>query len=343
MAEEYEIALQFEDGITQFIKVAEGELLSDAAYRQKINIPLDCRDGACGTCRAYCESGSYEMDEDGYIEEALTEEEAANRYILACQCQPTSTGIYQIQSTSKVCKISIKNYEAIVSSLEKVSDSTFVLQLTLEESSEKIPFLSGQYVNLGIPETEEVRSYSFSSEPGALTLEFIIRNIPSGSMSQFLLNDVKVGDKMNFTGPYGSFYLRNLDKNTLFFAGGTGIAPFKSMLSTLVTQRNKTPVKLVYGVTNEVDLIGMDYLNEIAKKHDWFEFRTVVVNSNSSEVRQGYVTDHVDKSWLEQGDFDLYLCGPMAMVDAVQLWLKQEEIVPSNFYYERFTPNVTGE
>ena len=49
----HNVALQFEDGVTRFINVAQGETLSDAAYRQKINIPLDCRDGACGTCRHF--------------------------------------------------------------------------------------------------------------------------------------------------------------------------------------------------------------------------------------------------------------------------------------------------
>jgi benzoate/toluate 1,2-dioxygenase reductase subunit len=46
-AMEYSIALQFEDGVTRFISCGDNETLSDAAYRQKINIPLDCRDGAC--------------------------------------------------------------------------------------------------------------------------------------------------------------------------------------------------------------------------------------------------------------------------------------------------------
>ena len=73
----HNIALQFEDGVTRFISVAQNETLSDAAYRQKINIPLDCRDGACGTCRAFCESGTYDMPEENYIEDALTPEEAA--------------------------------------------------------------------------------------------------------------------------------------------------------------------------------------------------------------------------------------------------------------------------
>jgi benzoate/toluate 1,2-dioxygenase reductase component len=71
----YNIALQFEDGVTRVISCDASELICDAAYRAKINIPLDCRDGACGTCKCHCESGSYEMGV--YIEDALTEDEAA--------------------------------------------------------------------------------------------------------------------------------------------------------------------------------------------------------------------------------------------------------------------------
>lgn len=54
----YTIALQFEDGVTRFIGCNPGETVSDAAYRQQINIPLDCRDGACGTCRCHCEAAA---------------------------------------------------------------------------------------------------------------------------------------------------------------------------------------------------------------------------------------------------------------------------------------------
>ena len=70
----YNIALNFEDGVTRFIQSNPGETVADAAYRQGINIPLDCRDGACGTCKSFCESGRY--DGGSYIEDALTDDEA---------------------------------------------------------------------------------------------------------------------------------------------------------------------------------------------------------------------------------------------------------------------------
>ena len=57
----FQIALTFEDGVTRFIEAAGHETVADAAYRQGINIPLDCRDGACGTCKCFAEAGRYAM------------------------------------------------------------------------------------------------------------------------------------------------------------------------------------------------------------------------------------------------------------------------------------------
>ena len=74
-AAQHQVALSFEDGVTRFITCAPDQTVADASYRQRINIPLDCRDGACGTCKSLCESG--EFDGGSYIDDALTEDEAA--------------------------------------------------------------------------------------------------------------------------------------------------------------------------------------------------------------------------------------------------------------------------
>ena len=84
----HHIALQFEDGVTRFIDASPTETVADAAYRQGVNIPLDCRDGACGTCKCFAESGRFTMGE--YIDDALTEEEATEGFVLTCQCRPVS-------------------------------------------------------------------------------------------------------------------------------------------------------------------------------------------------------------------------------------------------------------
>ncbi len=85
----YQIALTFEDGVTRFIEGRDGETVADSSYRSRINIPLDCRDGVCGTCKSFCESGEYELGE--YVpDEAMTEDEEAAGYVLTCQLFPKS-------------------------------------------------------------------------------------------------------------------------------------------------------------------------------------------------------------------------------------------------------------
>ena len=96
------IALNFEDGVTRFIDVRPDELVADAAYRLGLNIPMDCRDGACGTCKCHCESGYYTLGD--YIDDAMTEEEAAKGFVLTCQMKAKSDCIIKIPASSAVCK-----------------------------------------------------------------------------------------------------------------------------------------------------------------------------------------------------------------------------------------------
>ncbi len=335
----HNVALQFEDGVTRFISVAEGEILSDAAYRQKINIPLDCRDGACGTCRAFCETGSFDMPEELYIEDALTPEEAAQGYILACQCKPTSDAVFQIQASSEVCKTEVHEFQGVLSSLNKISDSTIAFDIELDEDQPEINFLAGQYVKVTIPGSSESRSYSFSTKPGESLTGFVVRNVPNGQMSEYLSVKAKVGEKITYTGPYGSFYLRNIVRPTIMFAGGTGIAPFLSMLQVLAEKGSEHPVRLVFGATNDYDLVSLNKLNELQEQFPWFEYRTVVSNPEIEHERKGYVTAHVESEWLNAGDVDIYLCGPVPMVDSVREWLDNQSVNPANFFFERFSAN----
>lgn len=335
----HSVALQFEDGVTRFIEVNDGEVLSDAAYRQKMNIPLDCRDGACGTCRAFYESGTYEMDSDMYIEDALSEEDAQKGFVLACQCYPSSDGVVQILASSAVCKTQIHTFQGTLTDLHKVSDSTICFEIELDASEPDISFLAGQYVNVGIPNTSDTRSYSFSSKPAERKTSFVVRNVPNGQMSSFLSTTAKVGDKMSFTGPFGSFYLRPIIRPTLFLAGGTGIAPFLSMLKVLDDKGSAFPIRMVFGVTNDDDLVGLDVLDAFKAKHDWLDYRTVVASESSAHARKGYVTAHIDDEWLNGGDVDIYLCGPVAMVDAVKGWLDSQHLQAQNFFFEKFSAN----
>lgn len=336
---EHTIALQFEDGVTRFIRCGEHETLSDAAYRQQINIPLDCRDGACGTCRGLCESGAYDLPESSYIEDALTPEEAARGYVLACQTRPRGDCVIRVPASSSACKTGVARFEGAIASVAALSDSTIGFSIDLDDPA-ALSFLPGQYVNVEIPGSGATRAYSFSSPPGAARADFVVRNVPDGRMSGYLAREARSGQRMAFSGPFGSFYLRPQTRPVLFLAGGTGIAPFLSMLDVLGASGSAHPVRMVYGVTHDIDLVATAQLDAATARIAGFEYRTCVADAASQHARKGYVTAHVDPAWLNGGDVDIYLCGPVAMVEAVRGWLAASGIEPAGFHYEKFSASV---
>ena len=149
----YNIALQFEDGVTRIVQCEPDELVCDAAYGAKINIPLDCRDGACGTCKCRCESGEYEMGV--YIEDALTEDEAAQGYVLTCQMRPKSDCVVRVPASAAACKTEVGSHGGRVTEIARDSSTTVSFSL---QADRPLSFLPRQYFNLQVPGSKETRS-----------------------------------------------------------------------------------------------------------------------------------------------------------------------------------------
>ncbi|MFG6178530.1 benzoate 1,2-dioxygenase electron transfer component BenC [Halomonas sp. THAF12] len=333
----YTIALNFEDGVTRFIGCKEGETVLDAAYRQKVNLPMDCSDGVCGTCKGHCEQGAFDLG-DEYLEEALSDEEAAEGQVLTCQMVPSTDCVIQVPVASTLCKTAVGKLEGTVATVEQLSEDSIELAIDLDEGAE-LAFLPGQYIHIDVPGTDAHRSYSFSSRPGAARTTFLIRNVPGGLMSGYLTERCKPGERLGLTGPMGSFYLREITRSVLMLAGGTGLAPFLSMLEQLVEKGCEQPVHLIYGVNKDDHLVKTEVLDAFDEALPNFTYATVVVDEASDHPRKGYVTHHMDAEVLYDGDVDVYLCGPPPMVDAVLKHFDEQGIAPQSFHYEKFTPN----
>ena len=333
----HQIALQFEDGVTRFIDAKATETVADAAYRQGVNLPLDCRDGACGTCKCFAESGRYEMGD--YIDDALSDAEAKNGFVLTCQMRAQSDCVVRVPASSAVCRTQQARFEAAISRVEQLSPSTIALSLR-GEALNKLAFLPGQYVNLQVPGSTATRAYSFSSLPRDGEVSFLIRNVSGGLMSSFLTQLAKAGDAMTLTGPLGSFYLRDIQRPLLLLAGGTGLAPFTAMLEKIAEQGTPHPVHLIYGVTHDADLVEMDKLQAFAARIPQFTFTACVASVDSAWPKKGYVTQHLEPAHLHDGEVDVYLCGPPPMVEAVSQAIRERGLQPVNFFYEKFAASA---
>ena len=335
---QYQVALGFEDGVTRFITCKDDQTVADASYRARINIPLDCRDGACGTCKAFCESG--EFDRGIYIEDALSPDEFEQGYVLPCVMKPKSDLVLKIASTSEVAKTQAATYVSEITELTRLSSSTVSFAVEIPNRDELV-FLPGQYVNIAVPGTDESRSYSFSNAPDEKTLTFLVKLTPGGVMSTYLDERAKVGDQLTFTGPNGSFFLREGEGPALLLAGGTGLAPILSILRKMRSNGSR-PLHLIYGVNTDDDAVELDTLERLANELGSLTWDYCVADQASSAVHKGFVTALIEPEHLYGGDVAVYLCGPPPMVEGVRKHLEDAGVEPVGFYYERFALSGTG-
>ncbi|MCK8614037.1 benzoate 1,2-dioxygenase electron transfer component BenC [Gordonia sp. C13] len=341
----HQVALSFEDGVTRFITCREDQTVADASYRQRINIPLDCRDGACGTCKSFCESGDY--DGGIYIEDALSDDESAQGFALPCCMKPKSDLVLQVPATSDIAKTQASRFTGTVVELERLSESTMRLEIRIENRGE-LAFLPGQYVNIEIPGTDDgsgdpvSRSYSFANGPHEDRLVFLIKLTPGGAMSTYLTDRATRGEPISFTGPHGSFFLREANRPVLLLAGGTGLAPILSMLRKLHADNSGRKVHLIYGVSTDTDLVALDEIEYFAGKLPGFTWDHCVSDPASTAVNKGYVMSLIEPGHLFDGDVAIYLCGPPPMVEAVRKHVAEAGIEPTGFYYEKFALAATS-
>jgi benzoate/toluate 1,2-dioxygenase reductase subunit len=108
------------------------------------------------------------------------------------------------------------------------------------------------------------------------------------------------------------------------------------MLHTLALQGSTRPITLLYGVTRDSDLVKTEALDAFVDQLSGYRWLPVVADEQSACPQRGFVTGHLDDAMLNDGDVDIYLCGPPPMVNAVSGALRERGINPAGFWYEKF-------
>lgn len=335
----HKVAFSFADGKTLFFPVQANEILLDAALRNGISIPLDCREGVCGTCMGRCESGNFTMD---YADdETLSGQDLAQRKMLACQTRVQSDASFYFDFASSICGAAqTTNERGTVLHIQQVSSTTAILHVDASASGRQLDFLPGQYARISVPGTEAKRSYSFANRPNTENrLQFLIRLLPDGMMSNYIRDRCKVGDEIHFEAPLGAFYMRHIEKPVVLVAGGTGLAAFLGMLDEISMNGGcGHPVHLYYGVRQATDLCELERIQFYADSIQDFTFTPVISDTDHEwHGKRGFVPEHFNADAMRHSPFDMYLCGPPPMVESVKTWLVENDIQNAKLYFEKFT------
>jgi propane monooxygenase reductase subunit len=217
------------------IDVDENQTILWAAAEQGIMLMHGCKEGQCAACKSFVLEGE-DIEHDRYSTFALPDYEKEEGYTLLCRAhayEDVTIELLNYDADMIRSGLPIQQATAEVVSKDQVTHDMRHLVLRLISPAE-VKFFPGQYMDISVPGTDQVRSFSMantSSRDGLL--EFVIKVYQDGLFSRFLDRELAVGDRLELTGPFGVFTLRDSDAELVFVGGGAGMAPILSLLRSM--------------------------------------------------------------------------------------------------------------
>jgi ferredoxin-NAD(P)+ reductase (naphthalene dioxygenase ferredoxin-specific) len=295
------------------IEVGRGTIL-ETALAAGIPFPHGCMSGECGTCKCRLAAGA--VSHDGYSPDALSESERRDGIILACRARPRGDIELEWATPRRTAvQLPVRRVRARV--VHKSAAARDVIRLRLEVVAGPLAFAAGQFARLEVG-TLPPRSYSMANRPGAALLEFHIRRVIGGAVSSYIAEELRVGDQVKLEGPFGSAYWDTPRPGPLLLiAGGTGLAPLKSVL-TEALDAGQAPIHVYHGVRDEQDLYDSEELSRLAaQKHIRY---TAVLSAPMAATarRTGMVHSAVAGDFTNLAGFRVFTAGPPPMVEATR-------------------------
>jgi ferredoxin-NADP reductase len=226
-----------------------------------------------------------------------------------------------------------KNYKGVVQQKEEVALKAYSIKIVNSEGG-VFDFLPGQFATLALAANLK-RSYSVASIPGKEYIELIADTWRGGPGSQFF-EKVQIGDSVEFLFPLGHFVFKESDRPAYFFATGTGVVPFMSMIEHELTIKNLTkPITLYSGFRHEEDVFGKGLLEMLDVKYENFIYKLNLTQPKGEFAGSvGRITQYIDT--LPDTNIDAYICGSNQMVLDVKEKLVQKGVPAEQIYHEMF-------
>ncbi len=324
------------------VPAASGASLLTALQAQNIFVPSACGGhGVCGLCRVQLRGSSEPCSAKEKL--LLSETERQAGYRLACQTPVKGNLHVNIPADW----LRVREYKGQVTGKRKLTDAILELTIRLTNPS-RIDFQAGQFIQLRIPPYGTSRrfihrAYSIASPPAAREqIELEIKRVRNGTATTYIFDHLKQGMPVVFNGPYGDFCLRTGARAALCIAGGSGMAPIKSMLFDALDKGNSRRIRYFFGAEKPADLFLLDQMHELEQKLPDFRFIPVLSGATPADQwrgETGLVTEALERRLDPEAgrDSDAYLCGSPAMINACLKILRQKCFPEDRIYYDKFT------
>lgn len=372
------VKIEINDDHNKTIEVPIGGKLLNVLADNQIFLPSACGGGGtCGECKCIIKEGGGDVLPTERSK--LTRGQIKQGYRLSCQV--AVKGDMKLELDPEVFEI--KKWECTVRSNRNVATFIKELILDLPEG-ENVEFRAGGYIQIEAPphtvyykdfdideeyradwdkyklwdlvsKVDEpiVRAYSMANYPeerGMIMLNVRIAtpppnmpNVPPGQMSSYIFN-LKPGDKVTISGPYGEFFARDTDNEMVFIGGGAGMAPMRSHIFDQLKRLNsKRKMSFWYGARSLREAFYIEEFNELQEKHENFSWTLALSEPLPEDNWTGPVGfihqvlyDNYLKNHPAPEDCEYYICGPPMMNAAVIKMLDSLGVEPENILFDDF-------
>jgi phenol/toluene 2-monooxygenase (NADH) P5/A5 len=321
----------------QTIDIREGQTVLDACLRAGVWLPHACCHGLCATCKVQVLEGEFDHGDASNF--ALMDFEREEMKLLACCATAQSDLVIEaeVEEDADAEHLPLDDFLGRVVEARMLTPTIRGLWL---QTDRPLRFQAGQYVMLDVPGVPGARAFSIASAPGDGRIELHIRKVQGGPATTWLHEQVKVGDRLAFSGPFGRFYVRkSAARPVILVAGGSGLSSPKSMLLDLLSQGNEQPIVLLQGARSHEELYFRELFEALAERHAGFSYVPVLSGGEPDgwTGERGFVHEALKRRF--DNDFrghKAYLCGPPPMIEACIATLMQGRLFEADIYTEKF-------
>ena len=201
----------------------------------------------------------------------------------------------------------------------------------------RFAFKAGQYAKLAF-KNQPARDYSMANRPDRDILEFHIRQMRGEGVSTYVAKDLKIDEKVKLQGPFGEACLRDEHEGPILaIAGGSGLAPIKSIVETALVRNPRRPIHLYFGVRQRHDLYLDKHFHALAEADTGLSFVPILSHEPADDrCRRGDPAACVASDHSDLSGFKAYLAGPPAMIEAAVRRLLDMGLSPDDIHADPF-------
>jgi CDP-4-dehydro-6-deoxyglucose reductase len=317
--------------------VPPGVTLLDAAQAAGLNLPHSCRNGRCSSCKVRVLSGSTRPLQTAAV---LTPHERAAGWALTCTDTCDAPVALAARDLTELAGLKPLTLPARIDNLSLLAPDVMQVRLRLPPKH-GLRYLPGQFVEL-IGPTGLRRAYSLANASAAQGVELHVRRVPGGAMSDYLFHHAKPNDLVRLQGPRGSFHLGTVTgQHLVWLATGTGIAPFKAMLESLVAQPEASwpeRIDLYWGNRLPVDAYWQPEPGTLGRR---LHVHPVCSRAGADwNGLRGHVHERaLEKEVRDAASVRVFACGSPGMIDTAQAAYAAWGLNDANFHADAFVPS----